>query len=353
MKKPKIVYYTTPYGYGHVVRANAIANAIGDRAEIHLVSGIDIIFKLSKNIKYHRIDDLPGMNRLDYHIYYYDMHGRSDDVCNGKYVENYRRHFQKFINLVCKINPDLVVVDVTPEFAIYSKLLGYKTVELLLTGKKEDLRCQVSYGSSDHIVVPYPKNFIDVSYWPKEVQSKMFWSGAFSRFDGYRKIEKAEAKAKLNFAPDKKLVVCTFGRGDLGGKVIRKIEEISKQPEFENCVFKIFGNIKNVEEYLNAADCAITGAGDNTVTESSYFKIPMILIPLVRGYGEQTSKAAALEEMGAARVIQENEINEKLEEELLKILNDEEYIEQTQKAQVQFVDGRGAQRLADKIMEWV
>lgn len=351
-KKPKIVYYTTAYGYGHVVRGNSIAKAIADRADIHMISGIDIIFELSKNIVYHQIDELKGWAKIDREIYYYQDGKRSNDTPSGEYIKQYRMHFKKFVDLVCKIDPDLVVIDVTPEFAIYSRLLGYKTVEMLLTGKKDDLRTEISYSSVDHIVVPYPKGFIDVSYWPEKVRNKMFYSGAFSRFDGLKITSKEQAKAKISAKQGKKLIVCAFGRGDLDNEVVKKINELAKEQEFSNCEFKLLQDVKNVEDYLNAADCVISGAGDNTVAENAYFKVPMILIPLVRSYGEQTSKAEALEKMGAAKMVLENEIQSKLKPELLKLLDDQEYIEKSREAQLKFVDGKGAERIADKIIEW-
>ena len=353
MRKPKIVYYTTPYGYGHLVRANIISNALGDKAEVHLIAAVENIFNLAKNIKYHRIDEIPGMPRLDYEIYYEDKFGKTTDISSGKYIESYRKHFQKFINLVCKISPDLVIVDVTPEFAIYSELLGYKTVQMLITGKRDDLRNKISYSSADHIILPYPEGFTDVSYWSEDVRKKMFCSGAFSRFDGKEIIEKEKAKAKLNISKDKKLIVCTFGRGDLGDVVIDKIKEISKSDKFTHCEFKILENVKNVEDYLAGADCAIIGAGDNTVMENCYYQIPMIMIPLKRRYDEQVSKAEALEKMGAGTMILEHDINSRLEKELLRLIEDCEYINKAKIAQKEFVDGHGADRLADQVLKWI
>lgn len=353
MKKPKIVYYTTPYGYGHVTRANAICEKIGDRAEIHLISAVDTLFDFAKNITNHRIIETLGMPRIDIPIYYQDPQGRTDDVNSGKYMPDYRQHFRDFVDIICKIDPALVIVDITPEFAVYAKLLGYKTAQMLITGKRDDLRNKISYSSADHIIVPYPKGFTDVSYWPEDVRKKMYWSGAFSRFDGDAVIKQDDAKSKLNVPLDKKLIVCAFGRGDLGDVVLRKVREMSQSAELSNLEFRMLGNVSNVEDYLAAADCVISGAGDNTVNENCYFRIPMILIPLIRRYDEQTNKASALEKMGAARVISEKEVVAgKLKAELLDLINDSDFAEKTKKAQALFVDGHGAERLANQILQW-
>lgn len=352
MKKPKIVYYTTPYGYGHVVRANAIIQAIGDRADVHLIAAIDIIFDLAKNIHFHKIDEIPGSVRFDCPIYYEDKEGKTPSTSSGKHIEEFRTHTRKFVDLLCDINPDLVIIDVTPEFAIFAKILGFESAQVLITGKRDDLRNKVSLCSVDHVIVPYPENFVDLSYLPAEARKNIFYSGAFSRFDGKRIISKDDAKKKLGIPSDKKLVVCAFGRGDLGGKVVKKVEEIAKSKEFADCQFKIFGNIPNVDEYLNAADFAISGAGDNTVMENCYYRVPMIMIPLKRRYDEQVLKAEALEKIGAGKIILEDEIDSKLQDELRRLISDEGYREEAAKAEGKFVDGHGAERLADEIIRW-
>lgn len=348
----KLLYYCTPLGYGHITRSLAIVDELR-RYDIHthIVSSLDHIFEIPKNAEYHKITDISGISKLSEEIYYEDVYKRP--LSGQKGIYNYRKHVFEYMDLLKNINPELVVVDVTPEFAVYSKLLGYRTVSIYLTGKKTDLRCKVSYGSSDFIVPPYHKSMVDVSYWPQSVQKKMYFSGGFSRFDKYKKLSKEEAKKVIGIPEYKKVVVCTFGGSSWGTSIKKKVANIFKKEKLLDVELIILEKERHIEKYLNAADLVISGAGDNTIMENCYFRVPMILIPLDCWYNEQVSKAEKLSEIGAADVINQKDVNSKiLCEKIEGLLGDKKKIDNMINMQNIILDGEGAKRFASKLNEW-
>ena len=79
----------------------------------------------------------------------------------------------------------------------------------------------------------------------------------------------------------------------------------------------VYNWIPNRFEYLKASDLVVSRAGHGTLTQSIYYGKPMILIP-TPSHTEQMNNAQRVEEMGIAKVIEQNVLSS---ENLLRAVN--------------------------------
>ncbi len=79
----------------------------------------------------------------------------------------------------------------------------------------------------------------------------------------------------------------------------------------------VYNWIPNRFEYLKASDLVVSRAGHGTLTQSIYYGKPMILIP-TPSHTEQMNNAQRVEEMGIAKVIEQNVLST---ENLLRAVN--------------------------------
>ena len=76
---------------------------------------------------------------------------------------------------------------------------------------------------------------------------------------------------------------------------------------------KILPYIYNMEELMNVVDVIVARSGAMTITEISNLGKPAILVPLPNvSHDHQLYNAKALEKVGAAKIILDNEINGKI-----------------------------------------
>ena len=89
---------------------------------------------------------------------------------------------------------------------------------------------------------------------------------------------------------------------------------------------KILPYIYNMEEIMNIADVIVSRSGAMTITEISNLAKPSILIPLPNvSQNHQLYNAKVLEDVGAAKIILNDELNkENLEKEIEKIIDDKQ-----------------------------
>lgn len=343
----KILFYATYGGYGHIARDFGIAKYLTDNCEVHVASGMNCPFQ-TPNIEFHKLPEIPAIFCLDKPIRFTEFYSGTEGP------KQYRQHMLEFIQLANKLDPDLIVIDVTAEFAIYSKMMGFKTAMVYITGRRDDLRHQVAYSSVDNILVPYPEGFTDVSYLPGEVRKKMFFSGGFSRFDGDQRLSNEEAKQKIGLKKDNFLIICSAGKGDFAQRLYKIFEDITGDlSDITSVTLKGSEPEKQVKLYLSAADLAITGAGDNTVMENCYYQIPMIVVPLERPYCEQLIKAENLEKFGIPYIDGKRLNKSNLMDLINRIKMNEKLQLKMRQSESKIVDGKGAWRMANFLEELV
>lgn len=86
--------------------------------------------------------------------------------------------------------------------------------------------------------------------------------------------------------------------------------------------FRVFSFLKEMQYALSICDLAISRAGATTIAELAFFKSPAIIIPYPFAYEHQLGNAQALEKMGSAIVIKDNELEpEILRDFLIDLVN--------------------------------
>ncbi len=99
--------------------------------------------------------------------------------------------------------------------------------------------------------------------------------------------------------PDKYQVIFTKG-----------IPGEADKPVYESGNIKIYNWVSDRYSILKSADLVISRAGHNTIAECFYYGKPMILIP-TPAHTEHQGNAKSVMQMGAACVLQQNEVNYK------------------------------------------
>ncbi len=98
------------------------------------------------------------------------------------------------------------------------------------------------------------------------------------------------------------------------------MEALAKEPAGNVCLLEF---IQRMDLAFAAADLVISRAGAGTLSELCVVGLPSILVPSPNvAEDHQTANARALADRGAAVLIRDAEVNEKLVEEALKLVND-------------------------------
>ncbi len=188
-----------------------------------------------------------------------------------------------------------------------------------------------------------------------------------------RPPSKEVAKAKLNFNPDKPLIL--FLTGSQGARrinsfVFDNLEELLKLGQVlhqvgekniteaaglrkEGYKFKGFFNSEELKLALVAADVVISRAGGGAIFEIAAFHKPSILIPLPEAASDhQRLNAYEYARTGAAVVIEENNLSWGIIKiELEKILNNPKIMKEASQAARNFAKPEAAETIAKEILK--
>lgn len=109
--------------------------------------------------------------------------------------------------------------------------------------------------------------------------------------------------------------------------------------------FKIEKSVEQVK-VLQDTDVFITHCGMNSVNESLYYGVPMVLFPQ---HGEQKMVAQRVSELGAGIMLKKND-SKYINEAVKKVLNENQYKENANKLKESFKISGGFKKAADKIL---
>ncbi len=358
----KVLFYCSWGGFGHIARAYSVSKYM-DWAKITVASPQRWIFPKSPNLEYIPLTEPKSRFRLEGEkVILQNYEGKAD-------VEGYRAHIFEYYDVLRKVDPDLVIVDNPAEIALFTKMLGYKTCVVWETLESNDLRWRLVWGNVDKVLVPYSKRFADDLDF--KFAKNAFFSGGYNRFEGDKLPSREAARKQLGLIESDKMVFVTIGKGRVGQTYIPEIiSQLQKNDKYKvyfpyftkdswsEGLAKKFKRLNVIHgetdlvKYFVSSDLIVTGAGYNSMMEALYFKIPTILFPLERIYGEQSNKAMTAQKMGAAEMVSlsQDDWPKKFEEAIEK-LSMKELNRNIAKAQREVVDGGGAKRTADFIKE--
>ncbi len=131
-----------------------------------------------------------------------------------------------------------------------------------------------------------------------------------------------------------------------------KSDAANAQEEFSEFSdrIRIFEFIDRMDMAYSASDLVVCRAGITSIMELSFMKTPSILIPLPgSAENHQEMNARSFESKGASRVVLQHEAKEKLYEEILKIINDDEEISNMSSSAGDFADPLAAEKIAKEV----
>lgn len=295
MTRP-IGYYVHHQGAGHWHRACALAKAldrpctlIGTLAEIDTSDAPGPVIDLPDD----RLDGFDGRD------------GEAERPLGLHYAplshSGIRTRMARIARWVDEADPALLVVDVSVEVALFARLLSVPTLVVRLAGTRTDPPHLEAFRSANGLIAPFPQE-LESQATPDWVRAKTTYAGFLASPPSDR-IASGEA------------IVVVFGRGGSGGSLPELAAAARAVPDRIWHVLgpvsgdgdrpgnlHLHGWVGDVDAHLAKAALVVGGAGDGLVAAVAAHRKPFLCLPEPRAYGEQSDKAHALSQLGAALV---------------------------------------------------
>ena len=197
----------------------------------------------------------------------------------------YSARMQALAKWVAEARPDVCVVDVSVEVAIFLRLLGVPVVVVTQPGERTDPPHDVVYRIADHIVAPWPRE-LNAPHWLGRHADKTSYVGGISRFEGRGRIDDRRC------GPDDLDVLLLGGAG--GG-----FDAAAPESGASRITWRSLGGgsgtwVEDPWEAICTADVVVTHAGQNSVADAAAARRPAVVIPQPRPFDEQHATAEVL-----------------------------------------------------------
>ena len=307
----RIGFYVHHHGRGHANRARQIIP--------HLAQNIDVTI-FSSSVDYLRPIEGGRVQLIELPLDIAPEVQENNDIPEVFHyaplnVPGIRQRMFHLAEWVRTTEPQLLVVDVSVEIALFARLLSVPTVIMRQNGWRCDLPHQSAFQSAQGLLAPYAATLEEESTadW---IQDKTFYSGGFSRY-AQRTDTKAVARRQLGMRSDLSYAIVMSGLGGKGNSLSTVVQAAIQCPAWEWWVvgpsvvtqghlpdnLNLVGQVSDTYPYLLGADAVVASAGNNTVMEIATAGSPYICIPEERPFQEQVGKAKALARLNAAIVL--------------------------------------------------
>ena len=228
-------------------------------------------------------------------------------------VEAQRAHMATIAETLDRIDPALLVIDVSAEIALLARILSVPAIKIRMHGDRLDPGHLAAYQACPLLLAPFDEALEQEDY-PDWARVKTFYSGGLCTTEA-DVPEMADARQRLGIAENRRVVVVMTGGGGAGTPyapltmaaraepdtqflVVGPVHREGHETDFAN--LELRGWVDNVTDFIAAADAVIASAGDNTVHEIARVGRPYLCAPEWRYFDEQSRKADELERLGAA-----------------------------------------------------
>lgn len=299
MKPPHVGFYVHYHGLGHQQRTEAIIQRLTVRSSV-ITSRLD-------TSRWSTADDLV---EIACDIDEVSENGRcyAGDVPALHYAplwtDNVTRRVSQFTAWLDRERPDLMVVDVSAEISMLTRLAAIPQLVMRQHGDRRDEAHRNAYAAAHSLVAPFPESMED-SITPHWIREKTVYLHGFHR------------SPRRRFRPilyDRPTIVCLFGRGGTDNNAARLVEAATavadvdwlvvgkpKPPEL-SCPdnLRYAGWVDSPHSYTTNAEIVVTAAGHNSVMELGLDRKRMIAIAEPRPFDEQLRKVSVLDREGLA-----------------------------------------------------
>ncbi|MHA7860010.1 glycosyltransferase [Tessaracoccus sp. Y36] len=179
----------------------------------------------------------------------------------------------------------VMVVDVSAEVALLSRLMGVRTVVMGMRGDRRDRPHEAAYDSASLLLAPWPESAPEPT-WPLRWRRKTRYVGAISRFDD---------RVPPPLTRSRRRVLVVWGAGGTGvtDDDLRAAEAATPGWEWKVRSPGRAGS-PDVWADLEWADVVVTHAGQNAVAEVAAAGRPAVVVAQPRPFDEQLGTVEAL-----------------------------------------------------------
>ncbi len=294
MNRYRVSYYAHHFGTGHLRHAQTVAStemfdlqvtSTGPR-NINLLPGSLEYIELTPDVAQHGPQrDVPPVDCLHY-------------APVGAHIK------QRFATLSLawrRFDPDVIMVDVSVEVALFARLSGYRVAFRRMPGTRTDSAHRLAYSLADAIFGYYPRALEDPAhlaafghkshylgmpepYHPVSEAPRFF----ATRGDCPRVVVQTSLASSV---PLRDVVRAATNSPSWNWEIVGAVDP-DGTPMPQN--LKVHGVIPDPVPLMRTANLIISSAGHNAVAAAAACRRPVLLIPESRPFHEQLSFARAL-----------------------------------------------------------
>ena len=259
---------------------------------------------------------------------------------------------------------------------------GYASGPVLRVASNKNIPCviqeQNSFPGVTNRILSKKVSKICVAYPEMErffPSNKIVLTGNPIRQNLLKKVDRVDAAKYFGLDPEKKVVFVTGG--SLGARTINEgvlegyqkmldqdiqliwqtgkfyFEQIKTQVQ-ENNHIKILAFVDKMEAAFSLADVVISRAGASSISEMAMLKKAAIFVPSPNvSEDHQTKNAMALVKEGAAVMVKDEEVKQKLVDEVINLVKDEEGCEVLKQNVIKFAKPNAANEIVDELLKLV
>lgn len=286
-------YYVHHVGHGHRHRAEVLAERLG--REGVAVTGLSSLPRpdgwAGDWVRLPRDDDGPTGAARDEtasgHLHWAPLH---DDGLRARTAA-----LSAWLDAA---RPDLVVVDVSVEVALLTRLHGIPVVAVVLPGRRDDPAHLLGFGVADALVGFWPQRAEGMAVGlPDDLHDRLATVGALSRHP-VRPPRPAVPDDDVNDDAGDRHVALLLGAG---GHAVRPEDVRAACDATPGWQWHVMGAdrsswVEDPSAVLAQADVVVTHAGQNALAETAAARRPAVVVPQQRPHWEQLTTADVLDQ---------------------------------------------------------
>lgn len=279
-----IGYYVHHHGRGHLSRALAISR--------HLTE--DVVF-FSSAPRPHELGPAVDWVQLPFDLPSGDG-SPEDPTANGRLhwvplrVDGLAARSAVLVNAMTTLRPRRMVVDVSVEVALLCRLVGIPVTVMAMPGERGDVVHGLGYDIAEQIVAPWSSDVYRPD-WLARHDARTHYVGVISRFEG------APPAPRSSVRPSTGLLLAGAGGSAAPCDALDQLRRGAPDHHWVAAGGDA-GWVDDLWPLLRSADVVVTHAGQSAIADVATARVPAVVIPEQRPFGEQHATAAALADAG-------------------------------------------------------
>jgi len=281
-----IGYYVHHHGRGHTSRALAIRAHLDEDVVYFSSSPRPVELRADKWVQLPLDvpdDDSPPVDPT--------ANGRLHWVPVG--VDGLADRSAMLLNAITAFRPRRMVVDVSVEVTLLSRLAGVPVTVMAMPGDRGDAVHALAYDVADAIIAPWASEVYRPE-WLRHHDDRTHYVGVISRYDGMASTPSDEAGRRTG------LLLAGTGGSTVPDDALDQLQRGASDYEW-TAAGGSAGWVDDLWPLLCGADVVVTHAGQSAIADIAAAQVPaVVVIPEPRPFGEQHASATAMAEAGVA-----------------------------------------------------